>query len=212
MPQEVTIRGKIINAQTGRPVDGRVLFGDATMDNYERYMETIEGNFVFRVKQGKSIKLTAHKPGYINHEVVVNFDRNIYFGASQEVTLLVDSVAAGANISLNPIYFRRSTPIIQKDSYAELEYLADVLRRFPEINICIEGHTDSQGEPDILLKLSEARANEVRKFLVRAKINPKRVDVKGFGATKPVNNGSTEENRRLNRRVEVKITKLSYGL
>jgi outer membrane protein OmpA-like peptidoglycan-associated protein len=212
MPQEVTVKGKIINAMTGKPVDGRVLFGDAGNAYYERYMETIEGNFFLRIKQGKSIKMTAHKPGFINHEVVLNYDRNVFFGESQEIILLVDSVAAGANISLNPIYFRRSTPIIQKDSYTELEYLADVMRRFPEINIRIEGHTDAQGEPDILVKLSEARANEVRKFLIRSKVNPKRVETIGYGAAKPVNMGTTEENRRLNRRVEVKITKLNYGL
>ena len=79
IPQEVLIKGKIINAQTGKPVDGRVLFGDASMEYYERYMETVEGYFILKLKQGKPIKMTAHKPGYINHEIIVNFDKNVFY-------------------------------------------------------------------------------------------------------------------------------------
>ena len=212
MPQEVLVKGKIINAQTGLPLDGRVLFGSVSSEYYERYMETIEGYFLIKVKQGQPIKMTARKPGYINHEIIVNYDKNIFYNTPQEVTLLVDSVAENVNISLNPVYFKRSTPVIQKDSYRELEYLADVLRRFPEIHIMIEGHTDNNGTPETLIKLSEERAGEVRKFLIRNKINPKRIEIMGFGGSKPLSDNKAENTRQLNRRVEVKITKIKYGL
>lgn len=212
VPQEVLVKGKIINAQTGQPVDGKVLFGSADSTYYERYMETIEGYFLIKVKQGKPIKMTAHKPGYINHEIIVNYDKGVYYNKPQEVILLVDSVAENINISLNPVYFKRSTPIIQKDSYVELEYLADVLKRFPEIHIRIEGHTDSNGTPESLQKLSEDRAAEVKKFLVRSRINPKRIETIGYGGSKPLSDNNAENTRQLNRRVEVKITKIKYGL
>ncbi len=212
VPQEVLVKGKIINAQTGLPLDGRVLFGSVSNEYYERYMETIEGYFLIKVKQGEPIKMTARKPGYINHEIIVNYDKNIFYNTPQEVTLVVDSVAENVNISLNPVYFKRSTPVIQKDSYRELEYLADVLKRFPEIHILIEGHTDSNGTPETLLKLSEERAGEVRKFLVRNKINPKRIEIMGYGGSKPLSDNKAENTRQLNRRVEVKITKIKYGL
>ena len=212
MPQEVLVKGKIINAQTGQPVDGRVLYGDANAPYYEKYLETIEGYFLIKVKQGQPIKLTAHKPGYINHEIVVNYDKNVFYNKPQEVILKVDSVAENVNISLNPIYFKRSTPVIQKDSYKELDYLADVLKKFPEIHIRIEGHTDANGTPETLLKLSEDRANEVKKFLVRSKINPKRIEIAGYGSSKPINDNKAEDTRQLNRRVEIKITKVKYGL
>ncbi len=210
--QEVLVKGKIVNAQTGQPVDGRVLFGSADNEYYERYMETIEGYFIIKVKQGKPIKMTARKPGYINHEIIVNYDKNIFYNTPQEVTLLVDSVAENVNISLNPVYFARSTPIIQKDSYKELEYLADVLKRFPEIHVMIEGHTDNNGTPETLQKLSEDRANEVKRFLIRNKINPKRIETMGYGGSKPLSDNKAEKTRQLNRRVEVKITKIKYGL
>jgi outer membrane protein OmpA-like peptidoglycan-associated protein len=210
--QEVLVKGKIINAQTGLPVDGKVLYGSSDNPNYEKYMETIGGNFLIKVKQGKPIKMTAHKPGYINHEVIVQYDKGVYYNQAQEIILKVDSLAENVNISLNPIYFQRSTPIIQKDSYLELDYLAEVLKRYPEVCIRIEGHTDANGTQETLQKLSEDRASEVKKFLVRNRINPKRIEVLGYGGSKPLTDNKTENTRHLNRRVEVKIMKIKYGL
>ncbi len=212
IPQEVLVRGKIINAQTGQPVDGRILYGDASLPRFERYSETIGGYFMMKVRQGKPIRMVAHKPGYITHEISVSYDKNVFYNKPQEVILLVDSVAEGANISLNPIYFKRSTPVIQKDSYVELEYLADILQRFPEICIRVEGHTDNNGTPTTLQKLSEDRAVEVKKFLLRSKINPKRIDTMGYGGSKPLSDNNAENTRQLNRRVEIKIVKIKYGL
>ena len=209
--QELTLKGRIINTATGLPLDGRVMYGEADAPYYEKYVETIEGYFLIRVKQGKPIKMIAFKPGYINHEVVLNYDKRVFFGKPQDITLYLDSVAIGGTISLNPIYFKRSTPIILQESYAELDYLVEIMRQFTEITITVEGHTDSNGSPDILLKLSEERAAEVRKYLIRNKIHPSRIAVIGYGATKPLSSSSNdEESQRLNRRVEFRITKLAY--
>ena len=154
--------------------------------------------------------MIAHKPGYINHEVVLNYDKRVFFGKPQDVTLYLDSVAIGGTISLNPIYFKRSTPVIVQESYSELDYLVEVMRQFTEITITVEGHTDSNGTPETLLKLSEDRANEVRKYLIKNKIHPNRIVSLGFGATKPLSKETDEESRRLNRRVEFRITKIAY--
>lgn len=208
--QELTLKGRIINTSTGLPVDGRVMYGDADAPFYEKYVETIEGYFLIRVKQGKPIKMIAHKPGYINHEVVLNYDKRVFFGKPQEVSLYLDSVAIGGTISLNPIYFKRSTPVIVQESYAELDYLVEVMRQFTEITITVEGHTDSNGTPETLMKLSEDRANEVRKYLIKNKIHPNRIMSVGFGATKPLSKETDEDSRRLNRRVEFRITKIAY--
>ncbi|MBL7817212.1 MAG: OmpA family protein [Saprospiraceae bacterium] len=208
--QELTIKGRIINTSTGQPLDGRVMYGDADAAFYEKYVETIEGYFLIRVKQGKPIKMIAYKPGYINHEVILNYDKRVFFGKPQDVTLYLDSVAIGGTISLNPIYFKRSTPIILQESYSELDYLVEVMRQFTEISITVEGHTDSNGTPETLMKLSEDRAAEVRKYLIRNKIHPSRIAVIGYGATKPLSKETDEESRRLNRRVEFRITKIAY--
>ncbi len=208
--QELTLKGRIINTATGQPLDGRVMYGEADAPFYEKYVETIEGYFLIRVKQGKPIKMIAFKAGYINHEVILNYDKRVYFGNAQDVTLYLDSVAIGGTISLNPIYFKRSTPVILQESYSELDYLVEIMRQFTEITITVEGHTDANGTPETLMKLSEDRANEVRKYLIKNKIHPKRIATVGFGATKPLSRRTDEESQRLNRRVEFRITKIAY--
>jgi outer membrane protein OmpA-like peptidoglycan-associated protein len=87
-----------------------------------------------------------------------------------------------------------------------------VLKRYPEVCIRIEGHTDGNGTQETLQKLSEDRAAEVKKFLVRNRINPKRIEAIGYGGSKPLTDNKTESTRHLNRRVEVKIMKIKYGL
>ena len=210
IPQTLYVKGKIVNTSTGKVVDGRVLYGDAANPYFDKYLETIEGYFLVKVKQGQPIRLTGHKVGFINHEVVLNFDKNQYFEQPKEVTLYVDSVAIGGTITVNPIYFKRSTPVILQESFSELDYLVEVMQRFREITITIEGHTDNFGATETLQKLSEDRALEVKKYLVSHKIQPKRVLTVGYGASKPINTNSNEESRHLNRRVEFRITKLAF--
>lgn len=208
--QELYIKGKIVNTSTGKVVDGRVLYGDAANPYFDKYLETVEGYFLIKVKQGQPLRLTGHKIGFINHEVVLNFEKNQYFEKPKEVTLYVDSVAIGGTITINPIYFKRSTPVILQESFAELDYLIEIMQRFREITITIEGHTDNFGTPETLVKLSQDRANEVKKYLISHKVHPKRILTVGYGASKPINTNTNEESRHLNRRVEFRITKLAF--
>jgi outer membrane protein OmpA-like peptidoglycan-associated protein len=207
---EVYVHGKIINGQTGKPIDARVLYGDAQTEYFEKYVETRDGKFVVKMEQGKPLKISPMRPGYISQEIQVNYDKNTFFGKPQEVTLVLDSLVEGSKIALDPIYFVKSKPFILKESYPALERLAGVLRENPEISISIEGHTDNLGKTDELQKLSEDRASEVKRFLMRARINAKRVEVVGYGGSKPISKSGDESSRRLNRRVEVKITKVGW--
>lgn len=210
-PVEILIMGRVINSKSKNIIEGRILYGDADSSNYQNYVETNEGRFFIKVPRGKKIKMLAMRPGYIDHEVGLKFEFNTYY-PTQEITLQLDSVTVGSTIALNPIFFEQSKAYIKKESFEELDYLASVLKKFPEICVRIEGHTDNQGKSDELQKLSEERATEVKKFLVRNKINPRRLESIGFGASQPLEDNATEVNRSKNRRVEVKIVRIQYGL
>ena len=71
----------------------------------------------------------------------------------------------------------------------------------------IGGHTDNTGKHAINMKLSQARANTVRNYLIKKGISPDRVKAKGYGDTQPVAPNDTEEGRKQNRRTEVNIIK-----
>lgn len=93
---------------------------------------------------------------------------------------------------------------IQPKYFGELDELARVLDRNPNLRVRIDGFTDSVGTPQYNVGLSERRANAVRGYLVKkAGIDPKRLETRGFGMDKPAYTNDTEEGRAGNRRTEL---------
>ncbi|MGH8115771.1 MAG: OmpA family protein, partial [Rhodanobacteraceae bacterium] len=91
-------------------------------------------------------------------------------------------------------------------SLAILSQAVDTLNRYPQVQIQIDGYTDSIGKPAYNQKLSERRANIVDQYLTSHGIDPSRItDVKGFGGNDPVDTNKTAAGRQRNRRVEFKV-------
>lgn len=107
-------------------------------------------------------------------------------------------------IILNNVYFNTDESEILPDSYPILDSLYAFLTN-NTYRIEISGHTDSIGTEKRNLELSTARANAIRDYLVIKGIFPQRIIIYGFGSLKPVADNRTEEGRKMNRRVEIKI-------
>ncbi len=75
----------------------------------------------------------------------------------------------------------------------------------PGLNLEVEGHTDAVGSDAFNQKLSEARADAVREYLVNQGLKSEAVTAKGFGKTQPVASNDTPEGRQRNRRVELVV-------
>jgi len=89
-----------------------------------------------------------------------------------------------------------------KDSIAKA---SEVLVKYPDTYVTVEGHTDSTGKPEYNQKLSERRADAVRDLLVRYGVPASRLSIKGYGASNPVADNATPEGRQANRRVQLEI-------
>ena len=76
----------------------------------------------------------------------------------------------------------------------------------PAIKVDIEGHTDDVGNDRANMKLSQARANSVRAYLVKKGVEPMRMRAVGYGEDRPIDDNSTPEGQAINRRVEFVIT------
>jgi OOP family OmpA-OmpF porin len=88
--------------------------------------------------------------------------------------------------------------------FEELDELARVLGRNPNLRVRIDGHTDSIGSEAYNQGLSERRAAAVRQHLVaKDGIDPKRLEIRGFGFSKPAYTNDTDEGRAGNRRTEL---------
>ncbi len=93
---------------------------------------------------------------------------------------------------------------IKPSEYAKLDKLANVLSKYPENIILIEGHTDDRGKEDYNQTLSEQRAKSIENYL-KSKNIPNLSSV-GYGEDRPIVPNDTEDGRALNRRVVIKIT------
>ena len=69
----------------------------------------------------------------------------------------------------------------------------------------IAGHTDSVGDATVNMKLSQRRADAVRKYLVRSGVPAERVEAHGYGETQPIADSSTDDGRQTNRRIEFRV-------
>lgn len=88
-----------------------------------------------------------------------------------------------------------------------LDTIAMYMERKPTVAIRVEGHTDSRGSNQLNQRLSEQRAEAVRRYLVRAGIPAERIQVFGYGESKPIATNETEFGRSLNRRTEIVIVR-----
>lgn len=104
------------------------------------------------------------------------------------------------------ILFEFNSDQLKPAAEAKLQKLVDHLRRPPELTkLTVEGHTDSIGNPNYNLDLSQRRANRVRQKLVSMGLTGGKVKAIGYGASQPIANNGNYQGRAMNRRVEFKV-------
>lgn len=106
-----------------------------------------------------------------------------------------------AQILAASIMFDNNSSVLTKNSYPAIRELADSLKTNPDMNLLIEGHTDNTGKPAYNMELSLERANAVKKVLLSQGIVETRIQVKGYGDTRPVADNQTRAGKAKNRRV-----------
>jgi OOP family OmpA-OmpF porin len=104
------------------------------------------------------------------------------------------------------VLFATSSSTIDRQSYELLNTLAEGISRC-EKNIQVSGHTDSRGAADMNMKLSQARAESVLKYLESRGVGRSVIRSRGYGETSPIANNNSAEGRRLNRRIQFTILK-----
>jgi outer membrane protein OmpA-like peptidoglycan-associated protein len=120
--------------------------------------------------------------------------------------LYLTPIEKGQTVKMNNVLFYRSKVQLIPTSYPELDKLAQMMTDNPTIAIQLEGHTDNVGDRFKNIRLSQDRVADVRNYLIKKGISEERISGTGYGGSKPIADNSTEVTRRLNRRVEFKIT------
>ena len=103
------------------------------------------------------------------------------------------------------IFFDLDRARIRTRSQPVLNAVAAILKAHADLKVSIEGHTDDQGGTEWNRKLSQLRSDRVREYLIKKGIAADRLEAHGFGSDRPLVNGTSEEAREKNRRVEFVI-------
>jgi outer membrane protein OmpA-like peptidoglycan-associated protein len=103
------------------------------------------------------------------------------------------------------VTFDVDSDVVLPGLYNELDRIAQILVKYPQTTIVVEGHTDSTGSDAYNQGLSERRAWSVQRLLTERGVSPARISAVGYGESRPVASNDNPGGRQMNRRVEIRV-------
>lgn len=190
----------------GRPVAGaEVVLRDENNREY-RVQTDDHGRFVTPPFIGNHAAVVARYKELVSDTLPVSNPENPELRKPEYVVHLVLHMPERMTISTEIMFDYDKYTLTQK-AKDTLDRLAGLLLEQPEVNVLLQGHTDSRGSDSYNMLLSLRRAQAVRHYLITKGIAPARLKAEGYGAARPVNKcipgvQCTEEEHQQNRRVE----------
>ncbi len=208
----ITIQGVITDVKTSKPLEGSLVtlingenevVGQQLTENNGKYLfdSLVDCNSQY------AIRASLEEKEYLPSEKALSTPDGV---ATLQVDLAltppdcpVDDL--GCRLALQPIYFDFDKSNIRSDAEVELAKILQAMKEYPELKIHIESHTDSRGDDNYNLQLSERRAKSTLEWLVSKGINRNRLSAKGYGESQLINSCSngincSESDHQLNRR------------
>ena len=206
--RRTNLRGTIKDESSLKPLRARVNLVN-TLNNSivaSIYSNPQTGDFNLSFLAGDNYLLEILADDYWYYSETLNLNQvTTFMNVSRDI--LLKPIAIGSKIELN-IRFEANRADLGPESVAELNRLLRILRDNPNIKVEIQGHTDDL-EAISNSQVGEERAKAVARYLVENGFS--NLQVRGFGNTVPVAPNDTEENRSLNRRVEVEVVERTTG-
>lgn len=115
---------------------------------------------------------------------------------------MLDQIYKDGKLITHGILFDVNKATIKETSMGVINEIFKLMKDHNDLKLSIEGHTDSDGDDKSNLKLSEQRADEVKKVLLDLGIEDSRLTTKGWGESKPIEKNDSIEGKANNRRVE----------
>ena len=195
--------------------NAKVILLDGDNNVLEETQSDNSGAFAFSVIEcSKAYGIRASKEGFsiaeksftTTAEYEAEVKKTLYITPNPEEDFQVGQ-DLGQLLNLNPIYFDLSKSFIRPDAQLELLKVVDAMTRFPSLKVDIRSHTDSRSSDSFNARLSEARAQSTRDYIVQRGINASRLTARGYGESQLLNrcdNGvsCSDEEHQLNRRSE----------
>ena len=211
----VTVRGKIVDGETGRPLGAKVIY-ERLPDGKETGIAQTNpetGEYEIRLPGGSIYGIRAEAPDRVSESQNLDLtgiteDRTIDVRDFNLENIKVTAIAEDVTVVMNNVFFDFDKAELKPESHPELNRIVSLMKERIGMEIEVAGHTDAMGPESYNQGLSQRRARAVVTYLSENGIDMRRLKVVYFGESKPVDDNETEEGRTKNRRVEFKILKL----
>ena len=202
----VAVSGVVSDAKNKRPVtatiDYQLSSSKQAVDSVQSFAST--GAYRMSLNKGQVYTYIASARGYQSVSGVLDLSK---VAGGQKLTrdIALTPLAVGDKVTLKNIYFEMSKSDLLSASFAELDKLVSMMQDNPNMTIRLEGHTDIIGDHDKNLQLSRDRVIACQRYMAQKGIDLERVQAVGYGDTRPILTKGTDEERKVNRRVEFVI-------
>jgi outer membrane protein OmpA-like peptidoglycan-associated protein len=202
------VTGYVYDAKTKRRLIANIETYDLATGQVAATIRTDKvGNFMAPLPIGRDYAFSVNRKGYLFYSDHFSL-KNVTADSAFYREIALQPLDTSAVLILHNIFFESKQFSLKAGSELELNRLVALLRENPTITTEISGHTDNIGNDKDNLLLSERRAQAVVKYLVDNGIPAERLQAKGYGETKPVEDNNSEAGRAANRRTEFKILTL----
>lgn len=202
------VKGIVRDKQTREPLVASIELINLQTKETESlvYSDSVSGAYLIVLTQGAEYALYVNKKNYLFRSLNFNYSAvKDYEPIVMDVDL--ERATEGTTAVLQNIFFDVDKYELKDKSVTELGKILRFLKENPSLKVEISGHTDNVGSESYNVQLSGKRAQSVYNYLVDNGIDRSRLSIKGYGASRPVADNSTEEGRQQNRRIEFKLVK-----
>lgn len=159
-----------------------------------------DGTFEFNLINNNNYLLIIRGEAFLKIEKLFYLDGNTEY--------IQNTKNIKSTIEFASMQFGNGEAELTPGMFGDLDKMAEFLQENPDFKLKISGHTDSDGREEFNLELSQKRADAIKEYLVYfGSIEPERIVAEGFGSSKPLVKEVTEDDKKINRRVEFELYK-----
>lgn len=204
--QMTIVKGTVTDYNTGKPIESSIeLVDNKSGKLIKKTNSNINtGSYLISLPSGKDYGFSVNADGYMFHsENFVVPEAQDFKEIFKDIQL--QPMTPGSKIILHNTFFESGKSALRPESFSELNRLAKMFEKYPNLILEIAGHTDNRGSLAVNQRLSKARAKSVVDYIIGQGVNLANLKAVGYNYKFPVASNKTKEGRQENRRVEAKI-------
>ena len=197
------VEGTLLDSVSNKPLNGivSIIDTDNGVEVASRFIRP-DGTFDFELMEGSHYAMLIQSPDFFSVE------KQFALKGDTVMTLLTNSINYKLPLIFKNLEFEQGKANVLPSMYPTLDRIAVFLVDHPTFRLSIAGHTDSSGDPEVNEKLSQDRAEAIRRYIERkGKLLPNRIESFGYGSFKPLKDELTDADAKVNRRVEFRLIK-----